>query len=82
MIWEAEGQREQLVEELGQASRGLTAAAILVGFAAVILAMLPLAVVLGGTSLDWLSGALTGMAAVLAGTKAVASVWGILQAAS
>ena len=82
MIWEADGRREQLIEELGQASRGLTAAAILVAFAALVLAMLPLAVLLSGASLDWLSPALTGLAAILAGTKAVAAVWGILRGAS
>lgn len=82
MIWEADGRREQLVEELRQASRGLMAAAVLVGFAALILAMLPLAVLLSATSLDWLAPALTGVAAILTGTKVVAALWGILRGAS
>ncbi len=82
MIWEANGRREQLIEELGEASRGLTAAAVLVGFVALILAMLPLAVLLSGASLDWLSPALTSLAAILTGTKVVAALWGILHGAS
>ncbi len=81
MIWEPDGRREELIEELGRASRGLTAAAILVGCAAVILAMLPLAVLLSGASLDWLSPALTGLAAILAGTKVVGVAWGVLHGA-
>lgn len=77
MIWQADERREELIEELGRASRGLTAAAILVAFAAVILAMLPLAVLLSGASLDWLSPVLTGLAAILAGTKVLAALWGL-----
>ena len=77
MIWGGDGRREELVAELGEASRSLTAAAILVAFAALILAMLPLAVILSGASLDWLSSALTGLAAILAGTKVVAGLWGM-----
>ena len=82
MIWEANARREQLVEELGQASRGLTAAAVLVAFAALILAILPVAVLLAGVSLDWLSPAFTGLAGILAGTKAVAVAWGLVRGAS
>ena len=81
MIWEADGRHEQLVGELEQASRGLTAAAVLVVVAALVLASLPLAVLLSGATLDWLSPALTGLAAILAGTKSVAVGWGILRGA-
>lgn len=81
MIWEAAGRREQLVEELVQARRGFTAAAVLVVFVALILAILPLAVLLSGATLDWLSPVLTGLAAILAGTKSVAIAWGILRGA-
>lgn len=82
MIWEVEGLREELVEELGQTSRALTAAAVLVALAAFILAMLPLAVVLGAARQDWLAPVLTSLAAILTGTKMVAALWGILRGAS
>lgn len=73
--------REQLIEELGEASRGLTAAAILVAFAAFTLAMLPLAVLVSGGSLGWLSSVFTSLAAIVTGTKLVAVVWGLLSRA-
>jgi hypothetical protein len=81
LIWEVEGRRAELVEELGEASRRLTVAAVLVALAAFILAMLPLAVVLGAPRQDWLGPALTSLAAILTGTKVVAAVWGILRGA-
>ena len=81
MIWESEGRREQLIEELGEASRGLTAAAVLVAFAALILAMLPVLVLLSAARLEWLSPLLTSLAAVLTGTKLVAIVWGVIHGA-
>lgn len=81
MIREVE-RREQLTEEFGEASRGLAMAAVLVGCASVILAVLPLAVLLSGASLDWLSPTLTVVAAILTGTKVVAALWGILGGAS
>jgi len=79
LIWEADGRREELVEELGQASRGLTVAAVLVALAALVLAMLPLAVILSGASLDWLYPALASVAAIVTGTKVAAAIWGILH---
>ena len=81
MIWESKGRPEQLIEELGEASRGLTAAAVLVAFAAVILAMLPVLVVLSSVRLEWLSQVLTSLAAIVTGTKLVAAVWGVLSRA-
>jgi hypothetical protein len=81
LIWESEGRREQLIEELGEASRGLTAAAALVALAALILAMLPLAVLLSGASLGWLAPVLTSLAAVLTGSKLEAIVWGVIHGA-
>lgn len=47
------------------------------GFAALLLAMLPLAVLLSGARLDWLSPVLTSLAAILAETKVVAALWGM-----
>ena len=81
MIWEADGRREELIEELAEASRGLTAAAVLVAFAALILATLPVAVLLSGASLDWLSPALTSLAGILTGTKLVAVILGLARRA-
>jgi predicted permease len=71
-----------LIEELEEASRGLTAAAVLVGFAAVIFAMLPVVVLLSGASLDSLPPVLTSLAAILTGTKLVAVAWGVVHGAS
>jgi hypothetical protein len=79
MIWEADGRREELVEELEAAGRGLTAALVLVGFAALLLSMLPLAVLLSGANLDWLSPVLTSLGAILTGTKVVVAAWGVLR---
>lgn len=82
MVWGAAGRREHLAEELEQTSRALAAAAVLVVFAALVLAILPVAVLIGGASMDWLSPTFTGLAAILAGTKAVAVAWGIVRGAS
>jgi len=82
MVWGAAGRREQLAEELEQVSRGLAASAVLMVSAALALAILPAAVLLSGASMDWLSPTLTGLAAILAGTKAVAAAWGIVGGAS
>jgi hypothetical protein len=79
LIHQGIGRREELVEELGEASRGLAAAAILVAFAALVLAILPVAVLLSGANLDSLSPALTSLAGILTGTKLVAAVWGAVS---
>lgn len=77
MIQDADGRREQLIEELEEARLSLTAAAVLVAFAAVMLATVPFAVLVSGARLDWLPPALTGLAAILTGTKVVVALWGV-----
>ena len=79
MIWGARDRRRDLIEELEEASRGLAAAALLTGTAAVVLATVPVAVLISGSSLDWLPPALTALAATLAGAKVVAAVWGVIS---
>jgi hypothetical protein len=78
MKWEADDSPEDLIE-VGRPSPARVAATLLTAFAALILAMLPVAVVLGAGLQKWVAPAMGSLAAVLSGTKVVAVVWGLVQ---
>jgi hypothetical protein len=80
MKWEADDSPEDLIE-VGRPSLARVAATLLTAFAAPILAMLPVAVVLGAGLQKWVALAMGSLAAVLSGTKVIAVVWGLVQGA-
>jgi hypothetical protein len=77
MKWET----DDSPEEVGGASSARVAATLLTAVAALILAMLPVAVVLGSGLQNWVAPAMGSLAAVLGGTKVIAVVWGLVQGA-
>lgn len=77
MKWET----DDSPEEVGRASPARVAATLLTAFAALILAMLPVAVVLGSGLQNRVAPAMGSLAAVLSGTKVIAVVWGLVQGA-